>query len=252
MSFVSVMEVRELCKLISQSNIKDQKIQRNIDSVESWVFGKLENKYSSPPRPVILPFGTVSITANTNLQNNSNTPQTITGTGTLFKTGGIRPRTHIYIVDSNEVAIIKSITSETLLTIDLFETDYSSSNSLATIIENPIQTSVTNSQFYILNEKLCTVIKWETARNILMMDFSDKAYQQDTYPFYSNYEKFAKEIICDLDKGNFYDTSLVAQSANQTNARLISVLKDNAFIANKCFTREIESWDSRYFKDTYQ
>ena len=247
--FVSVLEVKSLCKLIYDGSFNDDYVQRYINQAEAWAYGKIEDKYICPPMPSVLPSGLVSITANTKEQNDTKIPQIITGVDTLFKTQKLRPEQHIYIYDSNEVAIIKSVNSETELTVYFFENKIKSSN--INIVNNPIKTSVTNSVFYILNEKICTAIAYMAAKNLIMVDFSDKAYNQDTYPFYTQYELFAKEILDDLENGRFYDSSLAPQIANNNPARLIGTIKDSSYYQSKRFDNEIDDcgYNYRYYRE---
>jgi len=247
--FCSVMEVKSLCKLIENGSFNDDYVQRYINQAEAWAYGKIEDKYICPPIPNVLPTGLISITANTKEQNDAKNPQIITGVDTLFKTQKVRPEQHIYIYDSNEVAIIKSVDSETQLTVYFFQNKIKSSN--VNIVNNPIKTSVTNSEFYILNEKLCTAISYMAAKNLIMVDFSDTAYKQDTYPFYKQYKQFAKEILDDLENGRFYDSSLAPQNGLNTPARVVTTVKNSDYYNSKYFSYELDDCgyrDRRFFE----
>lgn len=213
MAYVSAIEVRKRSKLLQKSDISDADIEDFIDESESHIHECIGSIYDFPVNPLILPTGTISTISGSPV---------IIGLNTLFKTEsklqGIKPRTHLYIVDSNEVIVIQSITNETELIAKQFKIKYPGLDEETIPCLN---ISVTDSQFYIIPEEICTADKYYSAKLILQEHFSEQSYNQETKAFYDEYDKTAGNIISKIEEGRYYNNKLIPQVDAQSSPRLV-------------------------------
>ncbi len=229
MPSVSPPEVRKRCKLLKKADISDDDLLDYIYDAESYLHLFLSGSYSIPPRPLVYPVGTVTVTKGNNV---------ITGTNTFFRTAKIIPGQHLFIADTNESIVVDTVSSETLLTARKFSFTYPVNNQSVDVVYEPITREATNSQFYIIPEELCTATKYLAAKLALMDHFSEQSYKQGTKAFYEQYQAFADKIIKQIESSDYINGTLVP--ALPTDSHL-SLIKTNT----ECYRAVIDSRISR-------
>lgn len=213
MLYTSVNEVKKVSVFLKDAAVSDEDIESFIIDAQSYIHQLVAKRYVIPLQPILKPSGTISTTINSNI---------IIGADTKFTTDLIYPNQHLYIKNSDTLVIIDSIVSDTELTIKDFTFVYKTNNVTTTSVKKVIDKDVINSPYYLIPEEIATATKYLAAKLLLMSQFSDKAYNQDTFPFYEMYQQFADKIIKQMESGNYFNALLLEQTILNNSARLIS------------------------------
>lgn len=217
MLYTSVNEVKKVSVFLKDAAVSDEDIESFIIDAQSYIHQLIAKRYVIPLQPILKPSGTISTTINSNI---------IIGTDTKFTTDLIYPNQHLYIKNSDTLVIIDSIVSDTELTIKDFTFVYKTNNTITTSVKKVIDKDVINSPYYLIPEEIATATKYLAAKLLLMSQFSDKAYNQDTFPFYEMYQQFADRIIKQMESGNYYNALLLEQTLINNSARLVGISLD--------------------------
>lgn len=207
----SVKDLTPLFKALAASTVN-----RFIQRAESKINRRLGGKYAIPLQklPGNYLTGTISVGSGS---------ASVTGVGTLF-TQQVVEGDMLYVIDSREPIRIKLIDSDTTLT-----------------LEHNAQRTATNSSFWDIPESIATATEYLAASLLIRREFSKQAYNQETEKWSGEYERIAKEEIDGFLMGNYYDTSLVAQTAAKTAARIIQINDTESSERVTNFVKEVNS-----------
>jgi len=185
--------VRALTPLLTTEAVTDSQILEFIFQAESILNLGLARRYSTPITAVTNLTGTIATTAS----------QTgITGTSTLFTTQ-VFPGDVIYCIDTREALKVSSITNATTI-----------------VASAAALYSESSSSFFVIPREIVTASMYHAAMLIILCHFSEQAYNQETGRFTTQYNAIAKDLITQISKGDYYNTSLTAQADSKNNARL--------------------------------
>jgi hypothetical protein len=204
---------RELTPLLNDvADPSDSELRSLIRDSESKMNLWLASKYSIPVLPNSYLTGTISV---------SKGDKMITGSGTSFTS--LLPGQVIQITSTGEVLRVEAIESDTL----------STSDSEAVI-------TFSGSTFWIVPDELVTASKYLATHLTIMLYFSEKTINQDNVEKFDNRLKyFADDIIKQLQKGEYLNTSLVAQVASKGRGRLPRIASNDFKTANEDFVSEV-------------
>ncbi len=221
--------VRQLTKLLEQSDILDKKILANIKKAESIINPMIASRYMIPIEKRQNLTGTISTVVNN---------ERITGIGTLF-TQEVKAMDMIRVNSSGEALRVDRIESDTSLIVEYEEVTNAEESTVYS--GKPLYNS-TDSSFIVIPSELSTATEYEAARLILLNTTADRSRNRENgkYSFLDEYEIIAKPIIDNLKEGLYYDSSLKSQLAQNSTGRNVEVFQTETTNNTVSFIEEIE------------
>jgi len=226
MAYSLISEVRRLCKLITADTVPDLEVVSFINDSDNYIDLWLGDLFEVPLKSNELE-GSISI-----VPLNKN----VLGDGTTFIKNLRKKRiNHIVISNTDELLQIDHVISEITLTL-IQEIDP------GTAAPTTPTFSATDSKFYILPNEINLASKYLAANLIIQKHFSKEAFNQEADQFRMLYETFGEKIINKMEKGSYYNSILIPQTKEQTNARNISIVSTEQLTQIHNFINEVNTW----------
>lgn len=155
--------------------------------------------------------GTISTTKVTNPDETQiESPyNTIIGTNTQF-ISELNFGDVIFIKNSKEALEVEDIISNTELRV--------SSNANFT---------ASGSEFFVIPSDIVTASTFKACQLMLMFNFSEQEYSQDTRPFFEKFNSEVKPILTRMEDGDFFDSTLEERSISQNSGRFFKISNTN-------------------------
>lgn len=197
--------VRELTPLFE--NIPNAILNRFVRTAAAKIDRRLGGKYQIPitKKSGYFNTGTVSISKNSNVLSGSSTEfLTESGSANALVEGDY------ILINSRAVVRIEEVLSETTAT-----------------LSHNADVSISGGTFFIVPDSLVLANEYLAAKLIIIKEFSQQAYNQETEKFSSNYGAIAEEEITGFLTGNYYDSTLEPQASDKTAARIVSMVSND-------------------------
>jgi len=181
-----------------------------IISADSKLNQILSNRYKIDLEPIEKPLGTLSTNKVLDPDNTavSDPYNKIIGTGTNFSEflsfGDV-----LYIKKTKEALQVKDVVSDTEI-----------------IINSNANFNAVNSEFWVIPSEIVTCSMFIAIKLILIANFTEQAYNQETIPFFNQFEKECKPIIERLEKGEVFLENFILSNKQKT-FNSYSILKSN-------------------------
>lgn len=194
--------VRDLSILLNDNdNPTNAKITNIIRAVDSKIALMLASRYTKPPAPLSYLIGSITVYKD---------DKTVTGFGTTFLSD-LYPGQTIQLINTGEAIRVLSIESDLSFTADSEAVNYTN-----------------GSRFWVIPEELVTASMWLSGQAAIMLYFPEKTLKQDNIEKFDQRMKiFAQPIIDELKSGDYINSYLRAQTAEQSIDRLVYVGIDN-------------------------
>ena len=161
----------------------------------------LASRYTKPPAPLSYLIGSITVYKD---------DKTVTGFGTTFLSD-LYPGQTIQLINTGEAIRVLSIESDLSFTADSEAVNYTN-----------------GSRFWVIPEELVTASMWLSGQAAIMLYFPEKTLKQDNIEKFDQRMKiFAQPIIDELKSGDYINSYLRAQTAEQSIDRLVYVGIDN-------------------------